>query len=255
MIGQTVSHYHILSKLGSGGMGTVYVAEDTLLGRRVAIKSLIIPPVPGQRHFRTRFLREARAASLLNHPHIATVHDYGETEDGQPYLVMELVDGQSLSDLLRRDSLPLERAVEIVRQVTEAIAEAHRHGIVHRDIKPSNVALNRRSEVKVLDFGLAKHLEPDEREVFGESAGLSATYTLEGAKASSSARPRTCRRSRRSGCLSIGAAIFFRSARCCMNASPASLLLPAQGWLKFARRSSAMTPPRHRDLIHASRPS
>lgn len=180
MIGQTVSHYRILSKLGEGGMGTVYVAEDTVLGRRVAIKSLTISPVPGQRHFRTRFLREARAASLLNHPHIATVHDYGETEDGQPYLVMELVDGQSLSDLLRRDSLPLGRAVEIVRQVAEAIAEAHRHGIVHRDIKPSNVALNRRSEVKVLDFGLAKHLEPEEREGVGESAKLSATYTLEG---------------------------------------------------------------------------
>jgi serine/threonine-protein kinase len=180
VIGQTVSHYRILSKLGEGGMGTVYVAEDTLLGRRVAIKSLTIPPVPGQRHFRTRFLREARAASLLNHPHIATVHDYGETEDGQPYLVMELVDGQSLSDLLRRDSLPLGRAVEIVGQVTEAIAEAHRHGIVHRDIKPSNVAINQRSVVKVLDFGLAKQTEPDGREGGGEGAGLSATYTLEG---------------------------------------------------------------------------
>lgn len=180
MIGQTVSHYRILSKLGSGGMGTVYVAEDTVLGRRVAIKSLTIPSVPGQRHFRTRFLREARAASLLNHPHIATVHDYGETEDGQPYLVMELVDGQSLSELLRRESLSPGRAVEIVRQVAEAIAEAHRYGIVHRDIKPSNVALNQRSEVKVLDFGLAKHVEPDAREGAGESAGTSATYTLEG---------------------------------------------------------------------------
>src|ERR1044072_5669309 len=159
MIGQTVSHYRILSKLGSGGMGTVYVAEDTLLGRRVAIKSLTIPPVPGQHHFRTRFLREARAASLLNHPHIATVHDYGETEDGQPYLVMELIDGQSLNELLRENALPVDRAVGIIRQVTEAIAEAHRHGIVHRDIKPSNVVLNQRHEVKVPDLGLAKDLE------------------------------------------------------------------------------------------------
>lgn len=175
MIGQTVSHYRILSKLGEGGMGTVYVAEDTLLGRRVAIKSLKIASVPGQTHFRTRFLREARAASLLNHPHIATVHDYGETEDGQPYLVMELIDGQSLGDLLRENSLAVDRAVEIVEQVTEAIAEAHRHGIVHRDIKPSNVVLNQRNEVKVLDFGLAKHTEP---ETLGE--GASATHTLEG---------------------------------------------------------------------------
>ena len=176
MIGKTVSHYRVLSKLGEGGMGIVYLAEDTLLGRQVAIKSLTIPALPGQRHFRTRFLREARAASHLNHPHIATIHDYGETEDGQPYLVMELVSGQSLSDLLRHDPLPLDRAVEIIKQVAEAIAEAHRHGIIHRDIKPSNVALNHRSEVKVLDFGLAKHLEPDDQEV----EGMSNTQTLEG---------------------------------------------------------------------------
>jgi serine/threonine-protein kinase len=176
VIGQTVSHYRILSKLGEGGMGTVYVAEDTVLGRRVAIKSLKIASVPGQKHFRTRFLREARAASLLNHPHIATVHDYGETEDGQPYLVMELIDGQSLNELLRDNPLPVDRAVGIVRQVAEAIAEAHRHGIVHRDIKPSNVVLNQRNEVKVLDFGLAKHTEPD-----GETTpGTSVTHTLEG---------------------------------------------------------------------------
>lgn len=177
MIGQTVSHYRILSKLGEGGMGTVYVAEDTVLGRRVAIKSLKIASVPGQTHFRTRFLREARAASLLNHPHIATVHDYGETEDGQPYLVMELIDGRSLSELLREDSLPVDRAVGIVKQVVEAIAEAHRHGIVHRDIKPSNVVLNQRNEVKVLDFGLAKHTEPDG---LATGQGASATHTLEG---------------------------------------------------------------------------
>lgn len=180
MIGETVSHYRILSKLGEGGMGTVYVAEDTVLGRRVAIKSLKIGSVPGQKHFRTRFLREARAASLLNHPHIATVHDYGETEDGQPYLVMELIDGQSLSDLLRKDPLPLDRALEIVKQVVQAIAEAHRHGIVHRDIKPSNVALNQRNEVKVLDFGLAKHTAADVQTTQPIGDGPSVTHTLEG---------------------------------------------------------------------------
>ena len=156
-------------------MGTVYVAEDTLLGRRVAIKSLKIASVPGQTHFRTRFLREARAASRLNHPHIATVHDYGETEDGQPYLVMELIDGQSLGDLLRENSLPVDRTIGIIKQVTEAIAEAHRHGIVHRDIKPSNIVLNQRNEVKVLDFGLAKHSDPATLE-----QGASVTHTLEG---------------------------------------------------------------------------
>ena len=180
MIGRTISHYRILSKLGEGGMGIVYVAEDTLLRRRVAIKSLTLPRTPGQSHFRTRFLREARAASALNHPHIATIHDYGETEDGQPYLVMELVNGRSLCDVLSRDALPLERAVEIVEQVAEAIAEAHRHGIIHRDIKPSNVAINERDEVKVLDFGLAKQFETENPEAAGERAAFSATETLEG---------------------------------------------------------------------------
>lgn len=180
MIGQTVSHYRILSKLGEGGMGTVYVAEDTLLGRRVAIKSLKIASVPSQKNYRARFLREARAASRLNHPHIATVHDFGETADGQPYLVMELIDGKSLGDLLDEDSLPVDRAVEIVKQVVEAIAEAHRHGIVHRDIKPSNVVLNQRNEVKVLDFGLAKHTVADDltTQRIGDVQG--ATQTLEG---------------------------------------------------------------------------
>lgn len=175
MIGKTVSHYRIVSKLGEGGMGTVYVAEDTVLGRQVAIKSITVPSTPAQKQFRARFLREARAASLLNHPHIATVYDYGETEDGQPYLVMELVNGESLSDLLQRGSLSPARAVEIIKQVTEAIAEAHRHGIVHRDIKPSNVALNQRHEVKVLDFGLAKQIGPETN-----SSQLSATQTLDG---------------------------------------------------------------------------
>lgn len=180
MIGQTVSHYRILSKLGEGGMGTVYVAEDTLLGRRVAIKSLKLASVPSQKNYRARFLREARAASRLNHPHIATVHDFGETEDGQPYLVMELIDGQNLSDLLLTDSLPVDRAVGIVKQVVEAIAEAHRHGIIHRDIKPSNVVLNQRNEVKVLDFGLAKHAELDALTTRRIGEGESATQTLEG---------------------------------------------------------------------------
>ena len=161
-------------------MGTVYVAEDTLLGRRVAIKSLKVASVPGQKHFRTRFLREARAASLLNHPHIATIYDYGETQDGEPYLVMELIEGQSLDNLLREQPLSVEQTIAIIRQVTEAIAEAHRHGIVHRDIKPSNIALNQRNEVKVLDFGLAKQTEPDALTTQRIGEG-SITHTLEGA--------------------------------------------------------------------------
>src|SRR4029450_10295587 len=99
MIGQTISHYRIVSKLGEGGMGVVYLADDTLLGRQVAIKTLVDVSHASQR-FRSRFLREARAVSALSHPHIATIYDYGETEEGQPYIVMELVKGQTLSELM-----------------------------------------------------------------------------------------------------------------------------------------------------------
>jgi serine/threonine protein kinase/Tfp pilus assembly protein PilF len=161
MIGKTISHYRIVEKLGEGGMGIVYIAEDTVLGRRVAIKTLTIKPGQDVHHFRTRFLREARAVSALSHPHIATIHDYGETNEGEPYIVMELVKGQTLSDLMMGESLTIARAIEIIEQVAEALGEAHRNGVVHRDIKPSNVAINQRGEVKVLDFGLAKQLNLD----------------------------------------------------------------------------------------------
>lgn len=158
MIGQTISHYRIVSKLGEGGMGVVYVAEDTVLGRQVAIKTLM-DIGPASQRFRSRFLREARAVSALSHPHIATIHDYGETPDGQPFIVMELIKGEILSDLIHQSKLTLKRSVEIAISVAGALDEAHRHGIVHRDIKPSNIAINERGEVKVLDFGLAKQLE------------------------------------------------------------------------------------------------
>lgn len=157
MIGKTFSHYRILEKLGQGGMGVVYEAEDTHLARRVAIKFL--PPEHDNHEFRARFLREARAASALNHSRIATIHDYGETSDGQPYIVMELVRGEVLSDLLAAGTPAVQRSLEIVEGIAEALIEAHRHGIVHRDIKPSNIAINERGEIKVLDFGLAKWLD------------------------------------------------------------------------------------------------
>jgi serine/threonine protein kinase/Tfp pilus assembly protein PilF len=159
MIGQTISHYRIVEKLGAGGMGVVYVAEDTVLERRVAIKTLNAARGSTNQHFRGRFLREARSISKLSHPHIATLFDYGETDDGQPYIVMELVEGETLGDLMKREALTVPRAVEIVRQIAEGLSEAHRHGIIHRDIKPSNIAINGRGEVKVLDFGLAKEIE------------------------------------------------------------------------------------------------
>ncbi|HEV2762417.1 MAG TPA: tetratricopeptide repeat protein, partial [Pyrinomonadaceae bacterium] len=182
MIGQTISHYRILDKLGEGGMGSVYVAEDTHLGRRVAVK---IPSATGdEREFRARFLREARAISALNHPHIATVHDYGELPepDGRPFIVMELVSGTDLSDMMRNGTLTLGRALEIIESVADALAEAHRHGIVHRDVKPSNVMVNNRGQVKVLDFGLAKQVEEEFMpEADREAKTLPAARTQSGA--------------------------------------------------------------------------
>jgi serine/threonine protein kinase/Flp pilus assembly protein TadD len=179
MIGHIVSHYRILDKIGEGGMGIVYVAEDMHLGRQVAIKFLTAERDKHQ--FRARFLREARSASALSHPHIATVYDYGETRAGQPFIVMELVRGRNLSDLLADGALTLQRAVEVIVHVAEALSEAHRLGIIHRDIKPTNVAVNERGQVKVFDFGLAKLLNDEfVPETTPDARTLLATQTRDG---------------------------------------------------------------------------
>ena len=173
MIGQIFSHYRILEKLGEGGMGAVYLAEDLHLARRVAIKFL----TSTDHHYRARFIREARAVSALSHPNIAMVHDYGETPAGQPFIVMEYVKGKSLSDLLD-EGLTLLRSVEIVSAIAEALGEAHHQGIVHRDIKPSNVLVNERGHVKVVDFGLVKHLfEPPSSDVDLDAKTIYSTQT------------------------------------------------------------------------------
>ncbi|CAN5720990.1 hypothetical protein BH18ACI4_BH18ACI4_09110 [soil metagenome] len=181
MIGQTLSHYRIIEQLGAGGMGIVYLAEDTVLGRQVAIKTLTNVSGSDNKHFRARFLREARAVSALSHPHIATIHDYGETPDGQPYIVMEFIRGETLAELMRKESLTIPRALEIISEVAEALGEAHEHGIIHRDIKPSNVAINHRGEVKVLDFGLAKQVDLSSAGSDPERQTLLNTQTREGA--------------------------------------------------------------------------
>ena len=163
-LGLSFSHYRIVDKLGEGGLGTVYLAEDTLLGRRVAIKFPSAEPA-----HRQRLLAEARAASSLNHPAIAAVYDCGEYED-RPYIVMELVEGRGLDELLREGPLPAGRSVEIAAQVAEALQEAHSRHIVHRDIKPSNILINERGAVKVVDFGLAKYLRDAQAMAAGASA-------------------------------------------------------------------------------------
>ncbi len=152
MLGLSISHYRVLDRLGEGGMGVVYLAEDTLLGRRVAIKFPNADP-----RYSDRLLVEARTASSLNHPSIAAIHDCGMHE-GHPYVVMELVEGENLSERLKRGPLPPQRAIEIALQTASALSEAHRRNIVHRDIKPSNIRLDPRGAVKVLDFGVAKNL-------------------------------------------------------------------------------------------------
>jgi serine/threonine protein kinase len=180
MIGQTISHYRILNKLGEGAMSVVYVAEDMHLERQVAFK--VLSDRLDLPQFRARMLREAKAISSLNHSHIATIYEYGETPKGQPYIVMELVRGQTLVELLQSGTLTVTRALEIIEQVADGLAEAHRHGIIHRDIKPSNVALSEHGEVKILDFGLAKRLSDGNGEGAAgkKEAHVSATQTREG---------------------------------------------------------------------------
>ena len=154
--GDVISHYRIVGRIGAGGMGVVYHAEDTRLGRPVAIK--LLPPGALDEEAVARFRREARAASALNHPHICTVYDVGD-HLGAPFLVLEFLDGETLADRLLRGPLPVDGTLDFAAQVSDALAGAHANGIVHRDIKPGNLFVTRRGDAKVLDFGLAKYGE------------------------------------------------------------------------------------------------
>ena len=174
MIGQTLSHYRITAALGAGGMGEVYRATDTNLGRDVAIK--VLPAEVAEDAERlARFEREAKLLAALNHPNIAAIYGLEEA-GGKPFLALELVEGEDLKERLARGAMPVDEALKIAEQVAEALEEAHEKGIVHRDLKPANVKLTPDDRVKVLDFGLAKAYAAEAAS--GSTPDLSQSPTL-----------------------------------------------------------------------------
>jgi serine/threonine-protein kinase len=181
MIGETIGHYRILSRLGAGGMGVVYKAEDLKLRRTVALKFL--PSESTRDHqAKERFVREARAASALDHPNVCTIHDIDETDDGRLYIAMACYEGETIKQRLERGPLPVDAALQIATQIADGLARAHSHDIVHRDIKPANVILDAYGEAKILDFGLAKLIDQTGITVAGSTLGTVAYMAPEQAR-------------------------------------------------------------------------
>lgn len=177
MIGKNISRYKILALLGRGGMGEVYLAEDTELGRKAALKFL--PPEYGSDpELNARFKREARAAAALNHPNIITIYDVGEYQN-RAWMAMEFVDGESLKDLIARQELSIAEVIDLAVQAGEGLGEAHRARIIHRDLKPANILLNQRGRVKIADFGLARQEDMTPFTVEGAVMGTPAYMSPE----------------------------------------------------------------------------
>jgi serine/threonine protein kinase len=155
---KTIAHYRIVAPIGAGGMGAVYKAYDNKLQRTVALK-LLPSEYVSQQDRRRRFFQEARAASALSHPHILTIYEVGE-DNGTPYIAMEYVEGQTLRQKIKSNGLQLKEALDIAIQIAAGLTRAHESGIIHRDLKPENLMLSRDGYAKILDFGLAKQIEP-----------------------------------------------------------------------------------------------
>ncbi len=153
-----ISHYRIVKQIGAGGMGEVYLADDTKLERSIALKILPSDVASNEERMR-RFTQEAKAAAALNHPNIAHIYEIGET-DGAHFIAMEYVDGVTLNEKIHREKTPLGKLLKYLTQVAEGLAKAHAAGIVHRDLKPDNIMIARDDYAKILDFGLAKLIEP-----------------------------------------------------------------------------------------------
>ena len=227
--GQQIGPYTILELLGAGGMGQVYNAHDKRLDRHVAIKFL--SAIAEHAGARDRFEREARAASALNHPNICTVHDVGEFQ-GHLYIVMELLQGQSLKDLIAGKPVPLAELSAISQQVCAGLAAAHAKGIVHRDVKPANIFITQGGQVKILDFGLAKRgVESLDVSNPGDRMPRPLARSLSPRLEPSWGPSRTCLRNRRWATILMRAAMSFRWGLCCMR------------WRLRNGRSTARRPP------------
>jgi serine/threonine protein kinase len=214
-IGTQLGSHEITALLGKGGMGEVYRARDLKLKREVAIK--ILPEEFSQDLDRlSRFQREAEVLASLNHPNIAAIHDLQEA-NGSRYLVLELVEGETLADRIQRGAIPVEEALDIAKSICEALEAAHEKGIVHRDLKPANVKITPDGKVKVLDFGLAKAMETQSPSATLSNSPTMLSGTMGGMIVGTAAymSPEQAR-----GRAQINAATYFRSDACCLKCSP-----------------------------------